>query len=157
MLYLLSNCRKSAKQSNSPLQEQNEVVQSFSLPELHAFKGHPFQVRDDDTAIIIMVDSNLQHDNILPSGRAQAYKMKLDAVKRQAGKPPQNAPNISANFCNDNEAGKQMGISGDTLRSYISIAELVPELQQMVDEKKIALSPAYQLAALKPEEQIMLL
>ncbi|MDL2300057.1 ParB/RepB/Spo0J family partition protein [Clostridiaceae bacterium OttesenSCG-928-D20] len=128
--------------------------------ELAGLDAMPVIVRnlDNDAAIIIMVDSNLQRENILPTERAKAYKMKLEAVKRQAGRPSkENAPKISAKLRSDDEVGKQMGVSGDTLRNYISLTELVPELQQMVDEKKIALSPAYQIAALKPDEQKMLL
>ena len=108
---------------------------------------------DDDAATIIMVDSNIQRENILPSERAKAYKMKLDAIKRQAGRPSkENAPKISANLRSDDEIGEKMGMSGDTVRNYISLTQLTPQLQQMVDDKKIALTPAYQLAALKPEE-----
>mgnify|MGYP001523748639 CR=1 FL=1 len=160
---------------------QQEVVVQIPLSELHPFPAHPFQVREDasmqetaesvkeygvlvpalarrredggyeliaghrrkhacelaglatmpvivrdidrDAATIIMVDSNLQRENILPSERAKAYKMKMEAIKRQG----------------------------------IRLTELTPELQQMVDEKKIALSPAYQIAALTPKEQGLLL
>lgn len=127
--------------------------------ELAGLDTMPVIVRnlEDDAAIITMVDSNLQRENILPSERAQAYKMKLEAIKRQGKRTDLTSPNNSAKFRSDDEVGKQMGISGDTLRNYISISELVPELQQMVDEGKIALTPAYKLASLKPEEQEMLL
>ena len=111
---------------------------------------------DDDAATIIMVDSNLQRENILPSERAKAYKMKLEAIKRQGARNDLTSPKISAKLRSDDEIGQQMGVSGDTVRNYISLTNLVPELMQMVDEKKIALSPAYQIAALKPEEQQML-
>ena len=131
--------------------------------ELAGLDTMPVIVRniDRDTATIIMVDSNLQRESILPSERAQAYKMKLEAIKRRAGRPSKdaagNSPKISANFRSDDEIGSDAGVSGDTIRNYISLTQLVPELQQMVDEKKIALTPAYQLAALKPEEQALLL
>lgn len=131
--------------------------------ELAGLDTMPVIVRniDRDTATIIMVDSNLQRESILPSERAQAYKMKLEAIKRRAGRPSkdaaENLPKISANFRSDDEIGSDAGVSGDTIRNYISLTQLVPELQQMVDEKKIALTPAYQLAALKPEEQALLL
>ena len=131
--------------------------------ELAGLDTMPVIVRniDQDTATIIMVDSNLQRESILPSERAQAYKMKLEAIKRRAGRPSkdaaENSPKISANFRSDDEIGSDAGVSGDTIRNYISLTQLVPELQQMVDEKKIALTPAYQLAALKPEEQALLL
>ena len=107
-----------------------------------------------------MVDSNIQRENILPSERAHAYKMRMDAIKRRAGRPrkeeKENAPNVSANFRCDDSVGELAGVSGDTVRNYISLTQLVPELLQMVDEKKIGLTPAYQLASLPEEEQILL-
>ena len=112
---------------------------------------------DRDASTIIMVDSNLQRENILPSERAKAYKMKMDAIKRQGARTDLTSPNISAKFRSDDEIGQEAGVSGDTIRNYISLTQLVPELQQMVDEKKIALTPAYQLAALTPKEQALLL
>lgn len=126
--------------------------------ELAGLATMPVIVRDidRDTATIIMVDSNLQRENILPSERAKAYKMKLEAIKRQGARNDLTSPKISAKLRSDDEIGQQMGVSGDTVRNYISLTNLVPELMQMVDEKKIALSPAYQIAALKPEEQQML-
>lgn len=126
--------------------------------ELAGLATMPVIVRDidRDAATIIMVDSNLQRENILPSERAKAYKMKLEAIKRQGARNDLTSPKISAKLRSDDEIGQQMGVSGDTVRNYISLTNLVPELMQMVDEKKIALSPAYQIAALKPEEQQML-
>ena len=112
---------------------------------------------DDDTAIILMVDSNIQRENILPSERAQAYKMKVDALKRQGARTDLTSPNNSAKSRSDDEVGDAMGISGDTVRNYISLTQLKPELMEMVDSGKISLTPAYHLAALKPEEQTMLL
>ncbi len=116
---------------------------------------------DDDEAIIQLVDSNIQRENILPSERAKAYKMKLDAMKHKAGRPAkdatENLPKISANFRSDDEVGNKDSISGDTVRNYIALNNLTPPLMQMVDEKKIALSPAYQIAALSQEEQALLL
>ena len=127
--------------------------------ELAGLTSMPVIVRniDRDTATIIMVDSNLQRENILPSERAKAYKMKMDAIKRQGARTDLTSPNISAKFRSDDEIGQEAGVSGDTIRNYISLTQLVPELQQMVDEKKIALTPAYQLAALTPKEQALLL
>lgn len=127
--------------------------------ELAGLPTMPVIVRDldDDAATIIMVDSNIQRENILPSERAKAYKMKLDAIKRQGERTDLTSPKISAKLRSDDEIGEKMGMSGDTVRNYISLTQLVPELQQMVDDKKIALTPAYQLAALKPEEQTLLL
>lgn len=111
---------------------------------------------DDDAAVIMMVDSNLQRENILPSERAQAYKMKLEAIKRRGARTDLTSPNNSAKLRSDDEIGAAMGMSGDTVRNYISLTQLVPELQQMVDDKRIAVTPAYQIAALKPEEQALL-
>lgn len=115
---------------------------------------------DDDDAIIRMVDSNIQRENILPSERAHAYKMRMEAIKRKAGRPrkeeKENAPNVSANFRCDDSVGELAGVSGDTVRNYISLTQLIPELLQMVDEKKIGLTPAYQLASLPEQEQTLL-
>ena len=127
--------------------------------ELAGLTTMPVIVRDidRDAATIIMVDSNLQRENILPSERAKAYKMKMEAIKRQGARTDLTSPKISAKFRSDDEVGQDAGVSGDTIRNYIALTQLVPELQQMVDEKKIALSPAYQLAALTPKEQGLLL
>ncbi len=126
------------------------------------FLDMPCIVRDltDDDAVIQLVDSNAQREDVLPSERAKAYKMRLEAVKRKAGRPrkdsSENAPNISANYRSDDEVGTVDGISGDTVRNIISLNNLVPELMQMVDEKKISLTPAYQIAALTEPEQRLL-
>ena len=135
--------------------------------ELAGLQNLPCIVRqmDDDTATIFMVDSNIQRENILPSERAQAYKMKLEAIRRKAGRPVKteekadknNSPQVAANFRADDEVAKDAGISGDTVRRYIRLTELTPELQQMVDEKKIGMTPAVEISYLKPEEQQMLL
>lgn len=135
--------------------------------ELAGLSAMPCIVRqmDDDTATILMVDSNIQRENILPSERAQAYKMKLEAICRKAGRPAKteekadenNSPQVAANFRADDEVAKDAGISGDTVRRYIRLTELTPELQQMVDEKKIGMTPAVEISYLKPEEQQMLL
>ena len=133
------------------------------------FTDMPCIVRNltDDEAIIQLVDSNAQREDVLPSERAKAYKMRLDAIKRTAGRPrkdisdqepfSENVPNNSANFRSDDEVGNVDGISGDTVRNIISLNNLVPELMQMVDDKKISLTPAYQIAALtEPEQRILL-
>ena len=112
---------------------------------------------DDATATILMVDSNIQRESILPSERAQAYKMKLDALKRQGVRNDLTSPQVAAKFRADDEVAKDAGISGDTVRRYIRLTELVPELQQMVDDKKIGMTPAVEISYLKPEEQQMLL
>ncbi len=127
--------------------------------ELAGLKTMPVIVRDidKDTATIMMVDSNLQRENILPSERAQAYKMKLDAIKHQGARTDLTSPKISAKSRSDDEIGMDEGVSGDTIRNYIALTQLLPELQQMVDDKRIALTPAYQLSYLTPEEQKLLL
>ena len=127
--------------------------------ELAGRKTIPAIVRelDDDAAIIFMFDSNLQRENILPSERAAAYKMKMEALKRQAGRPLKNSPQLAANFRADDAVAKEADVSGDTVRRYIRLTELQPELQQMVDEKKIAFTPAVEISYLKPDEQKMLL
>lgn len=127
------------------------------------FADMPCIIRDltDDEAVIQLVDSNAQREDVLPSERAKAYKMRLEAIKRTAGRPrkelKENAPNNSVNIRSDDEVGNVDGISGDTVRNIISLTNLVPELMQMVDEKKISLTPAYQIAALSEPEQRLLL
>ena len=115
---------------------------------------------DDDEAIIRLVDSNIQREYLLPSERAYAYKMRMEALKRKAGRPKKaeskNSPKISANFRSDDSIGEKAGISGDTVRNYISLTLLVPALMQLVDESKIGLTPAYQLTHLSPAEQDLL-
>ena len=112
---------------------------------------------NDDEAIIQMIDSNIQRENILPSERAKAYKMKMDAIRRQGARTDLTSPNVSAKFRSDDTVGEKDGVSGDTVRNYMALNNLSPPLMQMVDEKKIALSPAYQIAALSPPEQEWLL
>lgn len=112
---------------------------------------------NDDEAIIRLVDSNIQRENILPSERAKAYKMKMDAIKRQGARTDLTAPNGSAKFRSDDLIGEKDGVSGDTVRNYISLTNLTPPLMQMVDDGKIALTPAYQIAALSKDEQSILL
>ena len=111
---------------------------------------------NDDEAVIQLVDSNIQREDILPSERARAYKMKMDAIKRQGARTDLTSPNGSAKFRSDDLIGEKDGVSGDTVRNYISLNNLTPPLMQMVDEKKIALTPAYQLAALSEQEQELL-
>ena len=111
---------------------------------------------DDDAATIIMVDSNLQRESLLPSERAFAYKMKLEAMKRQAGRPSKNSAQVGRNFDGKESReilAEQVGQSRNQISRYIRLTELIPELLDMVDEKKIALNPAYELSFLKKEEQ----
>ena len=130
--------------------------------ELAGFDTMPCIIRnlDDDEAVIQLVDSNAQREDVLPSERAKAYKMRLEAIKRRAGRPPrankENSPQVAANFRSDDEVAKASGISGDTVRRYVRLTELTPPLLQMVDEKKIALTPAVELSYLKPEEQALM-
>ena len=127
--------------------------------ELAGLSTMPCIVREMDnaTATILMVDSNIQRENILPSERAQAYKMKLEALKQQGVRNDLTSPQVAAKFRADDEVAKDAGISGDTVRRYIRLTELAPELQQMVDDKKIGMTPAVEISYLKPEEQQMLL
>ena len=127
--------------------------------ELAGRKTIPAIVRelDDDAAIIFMVDSNLQRENILPSERAAAYKMKMEALKRQGLRTDLTSPQLAAKFRSDDAVAKEADVSGDTVRRYIRLTELQPELQHMVDEKKIAFTPAVEISYLKPDEQRMLL
>lgn len=111
---------------------------------------------DDDQAIIDLVDACIQREEILPCERAAALKMKLEALKRQVMRSDLTSPNNSAKYRSDDAIGDQMGVSGDTVRNIISLTQLIPELQQMVNDKKIALTHAYQIAALNPTEQAML-
>lgn len=193
-----------------------EKVEEIPLSELHPFKNHPFQVRDDDSmrdtaesiqkygvlvpaivrprseggyelisghrrkrgcelagretmpvivrkldddaATIIMVDSNLQRENILPSERALAYKMKLEAMKRQAGRPSkENVSQVGTQKRSDQIMAEQVGESRNQIQRYIRLTQLSSELLQMVDDKKIAFNPAVELSYLKPEEQTLLL
>ena len=115
---------------------------------------------DDDAATIIMVDSNLQRESLLPSERAFAYRMKLDAMKRQAGRPSkENCSQVGNDFGKKSSEvlAEQVGQSKNQIFRYIRLTELIPELMDMVDEKKIALNPAYELSFLKKEEQVDLL
>ena len=138
--------------------------------ELAGLSAMPCIVRemDDDTATILMVDSNIQRENILPSERAQAYKMKLEAIRRKAGRPAK-AEEIDTSENGGQNGHDLRGIksrellaensddSARTIQRYIRLTELTPELQQMVDEKKIGMTPAVEISYLKPEEQQMLL
>ena len=113
---------------------------------------------DDDAATIIMVDSNLQRETLLPSERAFAYKMKLEAMKRQAGRPQkENVSQVGTQKRSDQLLAEQVGQSRNQIQRYIRLTELIPELLELVDERRIALNPAYELSFLKKEEQTNLL
>ena len=115
---------------------------------------------DDDTAVILMVDSNVQRENVLPSEKARAYKMKLDAIKRKAGRPSkENSGQLDQNFFNPYSVEKiaqDAGESTKQVQRYIRLNELIPELLEMVDGNEIKFNPAYELAFLRPEEQAVL-
>lgn len=123
--------------------------------ELAGFEKLPVIVRnlDDDAATIIMVDSNIQRENILPSERAFAYKLKLEAIKRQAGRPSSNSRQVVGNIESADIIGKQSGESGRQIQRYIRLTELLPDLLDMVDNKIIAFNPAVELSYLSKKEQ----
>ena len=113
---------------------------------------------DDDAATIIMVDSNLQRESLLPSERAFAYKMKLEAVKHQGARTDLTSRKVGEKSQTSiKKVADQAGESQRQVQRYIRLTELIPELMDMVDEKKIALNPAYELSFLKKEEQVDLL
>lgn len=192
-----------------------EKIQILPLTELHPFRNHPFQVRDDDemnkmvdsvkeygvmtpaivrprkdggyeivaghrrchasqragvetmpcivrdmdddTAIILMVDSNCQREHILPSEKAKAYQMKLEALKRKGGRPSkENSRQVGANFSGVKTTqiiGEQSGDSTRQVERFIRLNKLTPELMQMVDDGKLKTTPAVELSYLTPEEQ----
>ena len=131
--------------------------------ELAGKETMPVIVRDldDDAATIIMVDSNLQREELLPSERAFAYKMKLDAMKRQAGRPmKENRDQVGHNFSGKRTVeliAENAPDSRNQIQRYIRLTELIPTLLDMVDERKIAFNPAVELSYLKKEEQTLLL
>jgi len=128
--------------------------------ELAGEKEMPVIVRDldDDEATIIMVDSNLQRESLLPSERAFAYKMKLDAMKRRAGRPAkENVSQVGTQKRSDQIMAEQVGDSRNQIQRFIRLTALIPDLLNLVDDKKIAFNPAVELSYLKIEEQVLLL
>ena len=108
----------------------------------------------DDAAVILMVDSNLQREHILPSERALAYKMKLDAMRRTSGRPSKENPRqLVGNFETADVVGKESGESGRQVQRFIRLTNLIPELLDMVDEKKISFNPAVELSYLDEAQQ----
>ena len=162
----------------SRAEAQQERVQEIPLSELHPFEGHPFRVvddeemmktaesvrdfgvltpaivrdLDDDAAIILMVDANLQRESILPSERAFAYKMKLDAIKHQGERTDLTSTQVAQKLSVE-KVGEDAGVSKDTVRRYIRLTELIPELLDMVDTGQIKFNPAVELSYLASEEQ----
>ena len=108
---------------------------------------------DDNAAVLLMVDSNLQRENILPSERAFAYKMKLEALKNQGARSDLTSPQVAAKFRSDDAVAKDQGISGDTVRRYIRLTNLIPEMLDLVDQKKISFNPAVELSYLDENQQ----
>jgi len=130
--------------------------------EIAGLKRMPVIIRDldDDEAVIILVDSNLQREVVLPSEKAFAYRMKMDALKRRAGRRTKNSVQVELNYEGQQSRdilGKASGDSGIQVSRYIRLTELVPELLSKVDDKLIAFNPAVELSYIKPEEQQILL
>ena len=124
--------------------------------ELAGLETMPVIVRnlDDDAAILVMVDTNLQRENILPSERAFAYKMKLEALRHQAGRPSkENSCQVGTNFRADESVAEGTDQSARTVQRFIRLTNLIPPLLQMVDEKKIKFNPAVELSYLTHVEQ----
>ena len=128
--------------------------------ELAGLATMPVIVRDldDDAATIIMVDSNIQRESLLPSERAFAYKMKLDAIKRQGSRNDLTSGQVGQKLkWSVEKVAEQAGDSTKQVQRYIRLTELIPPLLNLVDERKIAFNPAVELSYLKPEEQTILL
>ena len=125
--------------------------------ELAGLETMPVIVRDmdRDAAIVVMVDSNLQRENISPIEKAKALRMKLEAIKRQGARTDLTSTQVAQKLSVE-QVGDEAGISKDQVRRYVRLTELSPELQQMVDDKKIAMTPAVEISYLKPEEQALL-
>ena len=123
--------------------------------ELAGLETLPVIVRqmDDDAAIILMVDSNLQREHILPSERAFAYKMKLDAIKNQGTRSDLTSTQVVSKLRSNEQLGAENNQSRETVRRFIRLTNLVPELLDMVDEKKIAFNPAVELSYLDESQQ----
>ena len=111
---------------------------------------------DDDTAVILMVDSNVQRENVLPSEKARAYKMKLDAMKRQGERTDLTSAGIRQKLSSVPKIADDAGEGKTKIQQYIKINDLIPELLEMVDGNEIKFNPAYELAFLRPEEQAVL-
>ncbi len=123
--------------------------------QLAGIESMPVLVRnlDDDAATILMVDSNLQRENILPSERAFAFKLKLEAMKHQGTRTDLTSPQVAAKLRTDDAIAKSAGISGDSVRRFIRLTELIPEMLAMVDDRRMAFNPAVELSYLTKDEQ----
>lgn len=145
-----------------PTEDGYEIVSGHRrhhAAELAGVDTVPVIVRemDDDSAVIFMVDSNLQRENILPSEKALAYKMKMEAMKRQGERKDLQVEGTSRQVVGKLEAadviGQESGESGRQVQRYIRLTNLIPEVLDMVNQKQIAFNPAVELSYLKPEEQ----
>ena len=145
-----------------PAEDGYEIVSGHRrhhAAELAGLETVPVIVRemDDDSAVIFMVDSNLQRENILPSEKALAYKMKMDAMERKAGRPARdNSGQLGRDFKGKETReiiAEEAGESPRQVQRYIRLTNLIPEVMDMVDQKQIAFNPAVELSYLKPEEQ----
>lgn len=145
-----------------PTEDGYEIVSGHRrhhAAELAGLETVPVIVRemDDDSAVIFMVDSNLQRENILPSEKALAYKMKMEAMERKAGRPARdNSGQLGRNFKGKETReiiAEEAGESPRQIQRYIRLTNLIPEVLDMVDQKQIAFNPAVELSYLKPEEQ----
>ena len=127
--------------------------------ELAGLTEVPVLVRrmDDDAATVLMVDSNLQRENILPSERAFAYKMKLEAMKHQGSRTDLTSSQVGTKLRTDQAMAEELGESRNQIQRYIRLTNLIPELLDLVDQKQISFNPAVELSYLKPEEQEMFL
>lgn len=110
----------------------------------------------NEEAVITMVDANLQRENLLPSEKAFAYKMKVEAMKRKAGRPQKNSSQVATNIDTAAEIGQQLGESRDQVYRYIRLTNLIPELLKLVDEHRIAFTPAVEISYLSEQEQRIL-
>ena len=122
--------------------------------ELAGLSAMPCIVRqmDDDTATILMVDSNIQRENILPSERAFAFKMKMDAIKRQGARSDLTSAQVAPKLSSE-KIGEDSGMSKDTVKRYIRLTNLTPKLLELVDDKKISFTPAVELSYLDEKQQ----
>lgn len=141
-----------------PTEDGYEIVSGHRrhhAAELAGLETVPVIVRemDDDSAVIFMVDSNLQRENILPSEKALAYKMKLEALKHQGERRDLTSDQVGRKLEAADIVGEDVGESKSQVRRYIRLTNLIPEVLDMVDQKQIAFNPAVELSYLKPEEQ----
>ena len=146
----------------NPYGDGYEIISGHRRKEAAIWAGEtkiPVVIRelDDDQAVVAMVDSNLHRENLKAGEKALAYKKKLDAMKHQGERVDLTSSQVGTKLRADEILAQQAGSSRNQVQRYIRLTELIPELMDMVDEKKIALNPAYELSFLKKEEQVDLL